>query len=70
MNWIVTVCRMERNRNHDPKNKKTGPCEWSEYCTDVTGDHHSFVMYGLPEASVRNLIATKPGWRLTRLEKL
>lgn len=39
---IITV-KQKRNPEHDPHNKKTGPCPWSRKCTDVTGEHHSFV---------------------------
>lgn len=67
--WVVTVRSLQKNPDHDPQNKKTGKCEWSDYCTDVTGEHHSFVFHG-PEQEIRLLMGTKPGWRLTRLERI
>lgn len=70
MNFIVTVCRTKRNPDHDPTNKKTGRCEWSEHCTDVTGQHHSFIMYSANEEIIRSLMGARPGWRLTRLERV
>jgi len=50
--YIVTV-RLPRNPEHDPKNKKPGVCPltpgvgryemlWIS-CTDVTGEHHSYI---------------------------
>lgn len=44
--FIVTV-KLPRNPEHDPRNKKTGSCPASpegEPCTDVTGEHHSFLL--------------------------
>jgi hypothetical protein len=70
MNWIATVRRTSKDPNHDPKNKKTGHCDWSDYCTDVTGEHHSFILYGCTEEVARNLLGSKPGWRMTRLEQV
>lgn len=43
--YVVTV-KLPRDPNHDPRNKKTGKCPVSEHCTDVTGQHHSFVVVG------------------------
>jgi len=41
---IVTV-KLDKNPEHDPHNKKVGVCPCSnEVCTDVTGQHHSFLM--------------------------
>lgn len=42
MRFIVTV-KDPKNPDHDPQNKKTGACKWSTVCTDVTGEHHSFL---------------------------
>ena len=48
MKAIVTI-RLPRNPDHDPLHKKSGLCPVSnEYCTDITGEHHSILM----EASV------------------
>jgi hypothetical protein len=41
MIYLVTV-KLPRNPNHDPRNKKTGPCPvFGGTCTDVTGEHHT-----------------------------
>lgn len=43
--YVVTVA-LPKNKSHDPKNKVTGPCPVSNLpCTDVTGEHHSFVSW-------------------------
>lgn len=67
--WIVTVRALRKHPDHDPKNKRTGRCEWSEYCTDVTGEHHSFLMNGTEER-IRERIGAMNEWRLTRLERI
>lgn len=40
--WIITI-KQPKNKLHDPRNKQTGPCVVSSLCTDVTGEHHSFI---------------------------
>jgi len=40
--YVVTV-KLPRNPAHDPKNKQVGACVVSKHCTDVTGQHHSFI---------------------------
>lgn len=41
--WIVTI-KLPRNPQHDPKNKQRGTCIVSDICTDITGQHHSFLV--------------------------
>lgn len=41
--FIVTI-KVERNKDHDPKNKVGGECSVSLDCTDVTGEHHSLLV--------------------------
>lgn len=45
MKFIVTV-KLPRNKDHDPHNKQEGTCPAtaSKYCTDTTGEHHSFLL--------------------------
>lgn len=64
--WIVTV-KLVRNLDHDPQHKQTGPCQFSEICTDVTGEHHSFLMAG-PESLVRDVMRRR-GVHITRIER-
>lgn len=44
MTFIVTV-KLPKNREHDPHNKVVGSCpiKLNNTCTDVTGEHHSFL---------------------------
>lgn len=39
---IVTV-KLPKNSAHNPHSKQTGQCPFSDECTDVTGEHHSFL---------------------------
>lgn len=41
--FLVTV-RLPKNPEHNPRDKKTGPCPVDgKPCTDVTGEHHTFL---------------------------
>jgi hypothetical protein len=43
-NYLVTV-RLAKNPEHNPREKKTGPCPVNgKPCTDVTGEHHTFLV--------------------------
>lgn len=43
MMYLVTV-KMPKNPDHNPRDKKTGPCPVNEKpCSDVTGEHHTFL---------------------------
>ena len=71
MNYIVTVRMREKNPGHDPHSKKAGRCPVSGWCTDVTGEHHSFLMEVAGEDDVREFVRTygeASGYRLTRIE--
>lgn len=53
-NYVVTV-RLPRNPAHDPRNKVTGDCPVNgAICTDVTGEHHSFVVEGNTTADAKH----------------
>ncbi len=42
--FLVTV-RLAKNPEHNPREKKTGPCPVNgKLCTDVTGEHHTFLV--------------------------
>jgi hypothetical protein len=64
--YIVTV-RQQRQPGHDPQNKKVGVCSYSNFCTDVTGEHHSYLFTGT-EQGARDSATLINGARLTRLE--
>jgi hypothetical protein len=41
--FVVTV-KLPKNPNHNPHDKKSGECPASGGpCTDVTGEHHSYL---------------------------
>lgn len=43
MLFLITV-KVEKNPDHNPRDKKTGPCPVNgKPCTDVTGEHHTFM---------------------------
>lgn len=73
MNYIVTVRMLEKNPDHDPRSKQSGRCPVSGYCTDVTGEHHSYLLTGVSgEDEARKLVyetGEAGGYRLTRLEE-
>jgi hypothetical protein len=43
--YVVTV-KLPKPSDHDPDNKRTGTCAVSAECTDVTGEHHSYLFTG------------------------
>jgi len=74
MKAIVTV-RLPRNPDHDPKNKKTGKCPlFKAYsgaftCTDITGQHHSYIDYGKDLEDIKQKAQARFG-HVTRIEEL
>lgn len=53
--FIVTV-KLPKNPEHNPRDKKTGPCPVSgKPCTDVTGEHHTFLCDFMSGASVEQV---------------
>lgn len=47
--FVVITVKLDKNPAHDPRNKVTGICPLAHpslpaQCTDVTGEHHSYVM--------------------------
>lgn len=42
--YLVTV-KLPKNPEHNPRDKKTGPCPVNGLpCTDVTGEHHTVLV--------------------------
>lgn len=64
--WIVTI-KLPKNPNHDPQNKVTGKCLLSDHCTDVTGEHHSGLIFAYSEAEIRQLYGK---YHITRMERI
>ena len=71
--YIMTVRMLEKNPAHDPQHKQSGRCPVSGYCTDVTGEHHSFLLEAFDDVAARALTrkyGEEHGYRLTRLEEV
>jgi len=69
MKAIVTV-KLPKNPDHDPKNKRIGICPVSsKLCTDVTGEHHSYIEEGNDLVDIEKKAARKYG-HVTRLEAI
>lgn len=67
--FIVTI-KLAKNPRHDPRNKLTGQCAVSDHCTDVTGEHHSYLTTGESLEAVRES-AKDGGWtHVTRIEEV
>jgi hypothetical protein len=66
MQYIVTV-KLDRNLNHDPRNKKTSSCPVSPTCTDATGEHHSFL---IDAANVEEVRERSQVYHITRIEEV
>jgi len=79
MRAVVTV-RLARNAAHDPQHKKTGRCplfrlpftpfevQGTYTCTDVTGEHHSYIEYGRDLDDIRQKAEAKFK-HITRIEE-
>lgn len=66
--YIVTV-RGAKNPAHDPRHGKlTGRCDFSPVCTDVTGEHHSFLVCA-PSAQIATAKVRTLGYHVTRVEE-
>lgn len=67
--YIVTV-KVKRNYKHDSQNKIENNCPYSDWCTDSTGSHHTFLMLGLETPDIRRQMKEKyPNIHITRIEK-
>lgn len=42
---ILVTVKDPKNSAHNPHDKKSGVCKWSSYCTDMTGEHHTFFVH-------------------------
>lgn len=65
---LVTV-KLPKNPEHNPREKKTGPCPVNgKPCTDVTGEHHTFAvdLDGMDAEDVREIYRTT--YHVTRVE--
>lgn len=62
--YLVTV-KLPKNPAHNPRAKVTGQCPFSDECTDVTGEHHSFLTGADGLAALR-----EEGTHVTRVERI
>ena len=68
--YIVTV-KLARNPGHDPHNKKIGICPVSGLlCTDVTGEHHSYVVVVSESEQAIEDAHNKGFTHITRIERV
>ena len=65
--FIVTV-KLAKNPEHDPENKKVGSCPYSPLCTDVTGEHHSYLEESFPDEQAIRAHLEEQGVHVTRIE--
>jgi hypothetical protein len=74
MKAIATV-KLPRNPKHNPSNKVKGECPLSKqigvsiYCSDATGEHHSYIEEGKTIAEIEDKAKRKFG-HITRIEIL
>lgn len=68
MKAIITV-KLYKNPKHDPHNKVYGDCPLSDNgkCSDVTGEHHSYLDEGTTEQEIWAK-AKKTYMHITRVE--
>lgn len=64
MLYIVTI-KLRKNKEHDPRNKKTNHCVSNPVCTDSTGEHHSFLVNASSIPQIENYYE---GVHITRIE--
>jgi hypothetical protein len=72
MRYVVTV-KLPRRKDHDPHNKKTGKCPvGGGTCTDVTGEHHSFVFETLrpDDEAIEYVKQNWSDYHITRIEQV
>ena len=67
--YLITV-KLPKNPSHDPRNKVTGPCpvNFEEWCTDVTGEHHTVVIRSDLDLDAVTAWARKKFSHVTRIE--
>jgi len=71
MNIYLVTIRLPKNPAHDPRNKVTGACPANNgLCTDVTGEHHTYMMMASTIDEVRTAAEKRlsPGAHITRIE--
>jgi hypothetical protein len=72
MNTYMVTIKLRKNPDHDPHNKKTGVCPANpdKLCTDVTGEHHTFLAFGKSLDTVMVIWSEEMGMHVTRIEEV
>lgn len=65
--FVVTV-KLPKNSAHDPRHKITGSCPYSPVCTDVTGEHHSYLETAFESLEEITAHLQTQGVHVTRIE--
>ena len=67
--YIVTL-KFKRNPNHNPRNKKTGACQTTNFCTDCTGEHHCILIRAVSMNMAEIILKLHyPNVHVTRIEQ-
>lgn len=67
--YIITV-KVLSNPNHNPRVKRAGRCNFSEYCSDKTGAHHCFLVLAKNRGEAQLQVEKKfIGIHITRIER-
>lgn len=68
--FLVTI-KLAKNPEHNPRDKKTGPCPVTgKPCTDVTGEHHTFLAE-LEDVQAEDVRSLYEGiYHVTRVEQV
>ena len=68
--YLVTI-KTGKNPDHDPRNKKTGACHvmGNGMCTDVTGEHHTLLLWSEHDFDVVERYARRVFDHVTRIEE-
>lgn len=64
-NWRLVTVKLPKHPDHDPHNKVIGQCPMGGMCTDVTGEHHTVLVY-----SEREVAELAFGYHITRVESV
>lgn len=69
---ILITIKLARNSSHDPQNKQKGPCPINpnSLCSDVTGQHHTFILKTTTERLVDQIEQLTKTYHITRIEQV
>lgn len=70
MFYLVTL-KLPSNPEHDPHNKKSGPCPLTgKACTDITGVHHTTIMNAETLGEAMRIAKDNMPYPVTRIEEM